>query len=65
VSGLCKKCGSLLAEGAVQCAQCGAPVAVKTGTSCAKCGYVLLPGLTFCPSCGTNVPPAEVKPAVA
>lgn len=62
---MCKKCGSLLSEGANKCADCGAPAAVSTARVCAKCKYVLLPGLTFCPSCGTSVAPAETTPAVA
>ena len=63
--GLCKKCGSLLAEGAVKCDDCGTPVAANPQTTCTKCGYMLLPGLTFCPSCGTTAPSAETKPASA
>ena len=59
---LCKKCGSLLSDGATSCADCGAPASAPTGQACSKCGYVLLPGLTFCPSCGTTVAPAEQKP---
>lgn len=62
---LCKKCGSLLAEGADKCNDCGRPVIAARNSICAKCGYVLLPGLTFCPSCGTSVPPDKSTPAVA
>ena len=63
--GLCKKCGSLIPEGATACADCGTPVAASSATHCSKCGYVLLPGLTFCPSCGTSAAPPEANPASA
>ena len=50
----CLKCGSLLAESARFCPQCGAPMEAgkPEAPCCAACGKPLRPGTRFCTACG-------------
>lgn len=49
----CKKCGAELANEAMFCGGCGAPV--KHKSTCAKCGAELKDGVRFCENCGAPV----------
>jgi uncharacterized Zn finger protein (UPF0148 family) len=51
---LCKKCGSVLTDGAVFCGKCGTRVDQPLKNLCPNCGNELEPGMLFCSRCGTQ-----------
>jgi hypothetical protein len=60
-TGICRKCGTPLRDGAVFCTICGEKVTGDTApeidnpSSCSNCGRKIRQGAKFCTGCGTPV----------
>ena len=53
----CKKCGTMLKDGAKFCPSCGSPAEAEETTStavCPSCGKEIKAGIKFCPFCGSS-----------
>lgn len=48
----CRKCGTLLSEGAKFCPQCGEKAEEKNTKQCPECGFERKGSEKFCPQCG-------------
>jgi ribosomal protein L40E len=52
----CRKCGTRLPSGAVECNSCGTPAAKRpAGSVCAVCGHVAASPARFCRNCGATL----------
>lgn len=56
----CKKCGSVLLEGATFCGKCGTRIDEPLKKLCPNCKTELAPNMAFCSKCGARVDIAPI-----